>query len=197
MISVLKAGLKLFSWIYGAFVEDPPPFVKRLIILSYLKKYNLKCFVESGTFKGDTLNIIAKNKAVTCISIELSNLYYRLATERFGRHKNVKILKGDSGKLMQAIIHSLNRPALFWLDGHYSAGMTAKGKTQTPILKELKSILSSSKYENVILIDDIRHFNGKNDYPQLHLLLKLIIDSKKYNAIVSTDILRCTPILKN
>jgi hypothetical protein len=60
------------------------------------------------------------------------------------------------------------------LDAHYSAGVTARGKTDTPILEELDTIFALCP-ECVVLIDDARCFDGKNGYPTLAEL-------KKYTA---------------
>ena len=38
------------------------------------------------------------------------------------------------------LVRQLDGPALFWLDGHYSGGDTAKGELDTPVSAELESI---------------------------------------------------------
>ena len=71
--------------------------------------------------------------------------------------------------------HSGQRePCLFWLDGHYSAGITAKGEKETPIWEELEHICDHPIKNHVILIDDASLFVGKNDYPNLDSLQKFV-----------------------
>ena len=88
---------------------------------------------------------------------------------------NVDIIQGDSGKVFPAILPQIEEPCLFWLDGHYSAGITAKGQLETPIIEELQAIFNHpEKTNHVILIDDARCFTGENDYPELSELKELV-----------------------
>lgn len=48
-----------------------PPPIKRAIIKSYLKRYQLREFIETGTHLGDTLADVANDSSVSCHSIEL------------------------------------------------------------------------------------------------------------------------------
>jgi hypothetical protein len=83
---------------------------------------------------------------------------------------------------------------LFWLDGHYSAGITARGDIATPISLELEAILSHPVKSHVILIDDARDFTGKDSYPFLDNLLHKIRVDGNYSVEVTTDIIRLTPL---
>lgn len=174
-----------------------PKELKRHIIKSYIKKYNVSFFIETGTHRGDTLDYVERycSNVENLLSIELSNHYYEIAKERFKKSKKIKIHHGDSGDLLKDIIptaHSGN--ILFWLDGHYSGGHTAKGVVETPIQNELSEILNSDNSNRfVILVDDVRCFNGTADYPELHELLRDITSNGRFNAEVSNDILRIVP----
>lgn len=170
----------------------PPPPIKRKILTSYLRSGDLKTVVETGTFEGDTLAELAADKTIQVTSIELADHYYRAAKRRFAGYQNVTLLHGDSGKLLPEVVDKLQAPALFWLDGHYSRGLTAKGTLETPIRAELQAIFSSAITGHVILIDDVRCFDGSHDYPHLDELLAFIRDDGRYKAEVSTDILRLT-----
>lgn len=155
--------------------------------------YSLKFFVETGTHLGDTLAAIAQDPSLTAVSVELDGAYFDAARERFGSYPNVALLKGDSGALMPQIVSQLQHPALFWLDGHYSGGITAKGALATPVSAELQAVLSSQVHGHVILIDDARCFDGTDDYPRLEDLMALIRATGRYDIEVSTDIIRLTP----
>jgi len=91
--------------------------------------------------------------------------------------KHINILKGDSGKILNEIMPKINEPALIWLDGHYSGGITGKSDINCPIYSELGAIFSTPN-DNVILIDDANCFDGTNDYPTYENLEKFL---KKYN----------------
>jgi hypothetical protein len=68
---------------------------------------------------------------------------------------------------MPEVVAKLDAPTLFWLDGHYSGGDTAKGELHAPVWPELKAIFSGMKQPFVVLIDDARCFCnvGGEDYP--------------------------------
>lgn len=185
----------IFKWIqFGCKMNAPHP-IKMLVIKSYLKKFNLNTFVETGTFMGDTLGFIAET-GCNCFSIELSDEFYKMALKRFKGQANVQLIHGDSGEQLPKFISDLKSPAIFWLDGHYSAGNTAIGEEHTPISKEVKAVLAHPVKEHVILIDDARCFDGTNNYPYLDELLLFIRQDGNYEVEVSTDIIRLTPINK-
>ena len=101
-------------------------------------------------------------------SIELAEEFYERAKRRFSGRDHITILQGDSGEVLGSILNKIETPCLFWLDGHYSGGDTAKGTTSTPIQRELDHIVEHPAWRNhVILIDDARLFTGQDDYPTL------------------------------
>ncbi len=185
----------IIGWLRNGCPSPAPHIVKMIVIRAYLRKYNITEFIETGTFLGDTLEYIAREK-VDCISIELSEELHSKAKERFSRYPNVTLIQGDSTKVLPEILEKLDRPALFWLDGHYSGGNTAKGLKDSPISEELEAIHNHRVLGHVILIDDARCFNGDDDYPHLDELLDEIRQKGIYSAEVSTDIIRLVP-LKN
>jgi hypothetical protein len=185
--------LETRRWIVSGCTGIAPPPVKHKILMAYLHKYALNEFVETGTHLGDTLAYLAYDKNIHCTSIELADSYYQEAKNRFESYTNVNILHGDSGTLIPTLVKQLTEPALFWLDGHYSGGLTAQGDSDTPISAELKAIFRSPCKTHVILIDDARCFVGSNGYPYLDDLLKTVREKSDYRVEVSTDIIRLTP----
>lgn len=146
------------------------------LFIDYSKKYNCDIFVETGTYKGETIND-CKDYFKELYSIELSNELFTLCKERFSEYKNIHILEGNSGNVLPEILNDKKEAILFWLDAHYSDVGTAKGDKDTPIIKELDFIFNNVS-NFCILIDDARCFNGINDYPRISFLKKMII---KYN----------------
>jgi len=116
-----------------------------------------------------------------------------MARKRFDGYKNVRLIQGDSGQRLLELLTGISKPVLFWLDGHYSAGISVRGETDTPVSAELKAILSHAIKQHVILIDDARCFDGTNDYQNLDDLLRIIREDGSYTAEVSADIIRLVP----
>ena len=59
---------------------------------------------------------------------------------------------------MSELLPKISEPITFWLDGHWSAGDTAQGDTNTPLLQELVEISNHHIKNHTILVDDIRQF---------------------------------------
>ena len=167
----------------------PPPSLKRLIVLSYIRRLGIKSFVETGTYLGDTLAVVARDASIACWSIELDSELHRAAVVRFQGYSNVQVLHGDSGRLL-ANVEPVG-PVLYWLDGHYSGSGTAQGVKDSPIVEELVTILERAIPTTVILIDDARCFNGADGYPHLDDLLRMLRETGKFVVTVSADIVRC------
>ncbi|MBC7886423.1 MAG: hypothetical protein H7Z13_00940 [Ferruginibacter sp.] len=169
-----------------------PHIAKQIIIQDYHKLYGNDVLVETGTFHGDMVEA-QKNNFKKVISIELAVKLFKRAQKRFIKDNNVTIIQGDSGKVLIELMKSITEPAIFWLDGHYSAGITAKGNTECPIFEELDAILRSKFFNHVILIDDARFFIGKGDYPSIDKLTDFVKSKNdKYNVEVKNDIIRYT-----
>ncbi len=167
-----------------------PHVVKQLAIKSFQKKYNVDTLIETGTYLGDM--VYAQRKLFRQIySIELSEQLHRMAVNRFKKYKNSDILQGDSGIVLTSLVNKIKRQSIFWLDGHYSGGFTAKGDKECPIIQELGAILGSP-YEHIILIDDAREFTGTNDYPTIEELESIIKKSRYVNSTINVkdDIIR-------
>ena len=190
--NLLRRIPDILHWLGSGCTGVAPHPIKIVVVGSYLKQFSIDDFVETGTYLGDTLGYIARSGA-RCTSIELSEELYKAASRRFGGYKNVRLVQGDSGQRLPELLTEINKPVLFWLDGHYSSGITTSAETHTPISTELRAILSHPIKQHVILIDDAHSFNGTNDYPHLDDLLRLIREEGSYTAEVSADIIRLVP----
>ena len=146
-----------------------PQFIKRSIIKKMLLEHGCGAFVETGTYLGDTPWSL-RSDMEEIYTIELSVELAAIARRRFRNYTNIHIVEGDSGEKLRDIVPLLKRKTLFWLDGHYSAGITAKGSVNCPIFAELRTILTGCQAPMVILIDDARCFGNDNDYPAIQEL---------------------------
>jgi hypothetical protein len=148
------------------FLMPLPPFIKRSIILRYALDHHCKTLVETGTQYGDTPYLF-RDKFDTIYTIELSSSLAAMARKRFRPFSHIEVIEGDSGQKLAELLPRLRSKVLFWLDGHYSAGLTARGSKDCPIYAELHSIASLCKVPFVVLIDDARCFGHDKDYPSL------------------------------
>lgn len=186
---------ELIQWYTSDRKGIAPHYLKQRTVINYRKKYNCKIFIETGTFLGDMINAV-KNKFDTIHSIELNTEYAKAAMIRFQNQKHIKIWQGDSGVELQKVLNETNGNILFWLDGHccvYQGAITSRSKEDTPILSEISVILNHIKkngYKHVILIDDSRLFIGKDGYPTLESLVKLVKNElTSHQILVKNDII--------
>jgi hypothetical protein len=170
--------------------SPPPHIVKEELIRDYAKQFRTEVLIETGTYLGDMIQAMKKSFA-RILSFELDEKLAAQARERFAGDKHVEIIQGDSGKLLGDYLATINEPCLFWLDGHYSGGITAKGSLETPIKNELQFIFSHPVGGHVILIDDARCFTGENDYPAIAELQQFVKSQKPdLQFSVDTDVIR-------
>ena len=161
------------EWIKMGSPVPPPHAVKQMTIAEFQGKSGHSILVETGTYMGDMVEA-QKRIFDKVYSIELGKELFENATKRFEDDKHVSIFQGDSGKVLVDIIKLIDSPAIFWLDGHYSAGITAKGEKECPIFEELDAIFNGKQLNHILLIDDARCFIGENDYPTIENLQKYI-----------------------
>jgi len=120
--------------------------------------FHADVFIESGTSYGGTTRV-AKKIFKTVHTIELDEKFYKNVREKFFDDLNVFVYQGDSAAVLPKILSKMNnRQMLFWLDGHYSGGITAKGTSNTPVMQELQAIKDAGITDAVILVDDLSCF---------------------------------------
>lgn len=187
-----RAKKSLTKWVKAGKPVPPPQAYKQKIIKEYATKYNISTLIETGTYQGETIRNV-RNSFKIIYSIELDKVLYQNAKNSFKQFKDITIVNGDSGEKIFEIINKIDVPCLFWLDGHYSEGITSKGDLNTPILQELNHILNHHIKNHIILIDDARCFIGKNDYPSIENLKKFITEKNPdLNIKIKHDIIRIT-----
>lgn len=146
--------------------------VKESIVKDYIERFSIDIFIETGTYEGIMAHAIAPH-VKQIYTIELDEKLHEFAKKNLKDKDNVHLFIGDSSVVLPEILWVIKKPCLFWLDAHYSGGITAKGDTETPILKELETILKSP-YDHIILIDDARLYTGEGDWPSLDELRTVI-----------------------
>ena len=193
---ILNHQEQLSEWEKNGRPSPPPHIVKQMAIEEYQKKFNAKILVETGTYLGDMVEA-QRNRFEKIYSVELSKKLFQRAVKKFKLYPHINILNGDSGIVLNKIVSGIEVPALFWLDGHYSEGITAKGVKECPVEEELQAIVKSD-LPHIILIDDARLFNGTHDYPTLDEIKQLYSKSgRNYSITIKDDIIRLTPDIIN
>jgi hypothetical protein len=153
----------MIEWEQNGKPYPPPKLVKQSIIRSIAQQNQHAVLVETGTYKGHM--VYAQFPFFKAIhSIELGKDIYEAAVSKFKNYPNVFLYNGDSGVVLKDIVPKMTEACIFWLDAHYSAGITARGILDCPIHAELETI-AKSPYKHSILIDDAADFTGQDGYP--------------------------------
>ena len=169
----------------------PPHVVKQLAILRYQHARKLATFIETGTFTGEMIDAMRPHFQ-RLISIEMSPEIHDRARRRFDADPRIEILLGDSAVVLPRVLEHIREPALFWLDGHFMGGSTARAGEDTPIRHELTALLTHPVRRHLVLIDDARLFDGTAGYPTIPELREWIHRERPGSEMqVEDDIIRC------
>jgi hypothetical protein len=164
----LRRRVELWRWARSGFAAPSPSHVK----LAVLRRLGIPdaCWVETGTFKGETTRALARS-GKRVFSIEADESLFASAKKRLMALPNVTVFHGRSELVLPDLLRSLDGNINFWLDGHYSGGSTFKGPTACPIQLELSAIHAARNRlgKLAIFIDDMRCFqptlDNYRDYP--------------------------------
>jgi hypothetical protein len=164
-----------------------------MVIREYAERYGLGTLLETGTYLGSTVKAVRGNFR-RIYSIELDDTLHARARARFAAFPHITLLHGGSGEVLPGLLSRIGEPRLFWLDGHFSGGQTAKGRLATPIVAEMHAVLAHPINGHVILVDDARAFGTLPDYPSLDELRTLAATHKPQLTFeVRDDIIRIHP----
>lgn len=170
----------------------------------------LSVLVETGTFKGDTVSAL-ESCFDKVISIELSDVLWANAVQRFANCAHVLIIQGRSQDKLREFRGELHdEGCLYWLDAHWCvATSTAGEQSQCPLLEELQAIQALNK-NSVVLIDDARLFlapplapHETSQWPNFHQIIEqLLIICPSHELMVINDVIaffprRARPVMEN
>ena len=141
-------------------------------VSDYIKKYDLKNFIETGTGIGTGLSFAAQNSFKNLYSIEIMKELFVENYEKFECDDRITLLNNDSIKGLELIIENQmdDSPCLFWLDAHFPGADFGIGnyednyeaKIKIPLEEELKLIAEKRDGNDVLIIDDLRIYEDNN-----------------------------------
>ncbi len=161
------------------------------------ERYTITDFVETGTYLGNT-SLWASEVFDRVHTIELSEALYSRAKSKYKDVGNISFHQGNSLDVLRTILPNISKPALFWLDAHYSCGETAGEGIACPLLGEIKEILNADE-DHVLLIDDARFLllypptGGGHAMPSIEDVFKLLNTYRYRYSIVWRDVLISVP----
>lgn len=140
--------------------------INRFDLGEVIKKFDIKYFVETGTLYGDGVDYALKYSFDRIFSIEIEDILFNKAVEKYRNVPSVNIIKGDSSKILSNIVEQLDGNTIFWLDAHfpgadsnirtYKECLNYKYNTRLPLESELKIISNRRKvFKDVLICDDL------------------------------------------
>jgi hypothetical protein len=183
----------LRAWRRNGWSTPLPALIKRAIIKAAACRFKAEILVETGTYLGDTPWFFRKDFR-RIYSVEIEPRLAALARRRFKSWPNVTIMEGDSADILASLVPQLHGRVLFWLDGHYSADITGRGKSDCPVWAELTAIFDRLRHPFCILIDDARLFGTDPLYPTIPSLSSFLSERRlDYLFKVENDIIFLWP----
>jgi predicted SAM-dependent methyltransferase len=177
-------------------VRSGPPVE---LILTLARQYNIDTFIETGTYHGETA-VWAASHFNNVFTIEYSQAIYEDTLRRLGNNQNIQFFYGDSRIILRQIISALQKPAVFWLDSHWSGGSTYGIGDECPLLEEI-SIINHSRLFHFLFIDDARLFLSPppqphriDQWPSIDQVITSVTSiGRKYYITVLDDVINVVP----
>jgi hypothetical protein len=172
-LALRRAWKALKIWKSVGWVSPPPYFIRLAMLESEARAIGAECFIETGTFRGDTIWHF-RNRFRRISTIEVQADLARLACQRFKKYPHIELTHGDSSKELQKVSAKIDGPCLVFLDGHYSSGITGFGEKECPVIEELQALFTHLKHPFRIVIDDAREFGRDPAYPKLDVIAEFL-----------------------
>lgn len=169
-----------------------PHVIKQRAVLEYAGKFGLITLVETGTYYGEMIAAVA-NRFRRIYSIELDHELAHRAQQRFRNEPQIKVIEGDSQKVVPQLLEQIDEPCLWWLDAGY-CGWVGEIGNPNRLGSEFKAILDDRRFQHVILMDDADGINGEGGSPTLEQLIAMIQANYSDRRVeVARNIIRITP----
>ena len=131
--------------------------------MSILKMFPNPVFVETGTYRGNTVQVAKFVGFSQIISIEASKVLFDKVKAKFCLDSSIRLVYGDSSEVLWSVIKAIQDCITFFLDGHNlefgsDTRVDKKGMKDWPLVDELKIIAKHSIKSHTILIDNVELF---------------------------------------
>ncbi len=169
------------------------------LMLELRRHYDVHDFIECGTFLGSTAAWAAGHfEHVT--TVEYSRELYEQAAAQYGGLPNVTFVFGDSRSALRQVVPTLQRPAIFWLDSHWSGGNTYGENDECPLIDEIQ-VINASPCTHFAFIDDARMFTAPPPAPHRPeawptidtVLTELKASQHAYYIVIFEDVIIAVP----
>jgi hypothetical protein len=160
-------------------------------------KLDLKAAVETGTYLGDSARVLAQHFDRVW-TIEIAEHLWKAAKESHTL-PNVEFILGASQDVLSGI--DPGGPSLYWLDGHWSAGVTGGQAYECPVLAEVQELDKLPQAaSSAVLIDDARLFlappgppHDRAQWPMLTDVLDALRDQHQRYVTIIEDVIVAVP----
>ena len=154
-------------------------------------KNGIDVFVETGTFHGEGVMNAINSGFKKIYSVEIYEPLWEENINRFKDNENVKIIFGDSSKILYKVLSEINEPILFWLDGHHCGENTGQSDElqwhEFPLLAELNQIKMHNIRNHTILIDDLRCIPSIEKQSELNFKTRYTVDTIKEHILAINE----------
>ena len=137
------------------------------IALAFKDQYNIRFFVETGTFVGSTCQWAARYfEEVYTIEASSDYVYRTSMRMRMDRiYDNVHFVRNRSEDCLGEVLTHVKGLAIIWLDAHWSSDLLySKPSVVCPVLQEIKWIQNDNR-NHIIMVDDARLFGVEPQWP--------------------------------
>jgi len=150
--------LNKYSEIISEHIDDPNQF---------------KIFIETGTAYGQTLQEV-QPYFEKIFTVEISEKLWEWLQPQIQQFENVDHVLGDSLIEIPKFLDSLTEEdkVFFWLDAHWSQGLSGKNHLDVPLIEECVIIDEQYKADvGLVVIDDVRMFetNTNEDWSSINI----------------------------
>lgn len=127
---------------------------------NYFKEFLNPIFIETGSYRGDGIQLAIDAGFDKIISIDIDNENSKFCASRFdlnNKSSPIFLFTGDSPKVLKQVLPGIHQRCTFWLDAH---SMLEEDKPDDfPLMEELKVIAQHPIKNHTILIDDFLYLS--------------------------------------
>ena len=175
--------LDYIFWFKRDFSAPSPSYVKHKVLMRNSTKNSI--WIETGTYLGETTAFLQESSRHV-YTFEPEPTLFSRALSFFSKKTNVTVINSTSEKGFPKLLPEIFGEVNFWLDGHFSSGITYQGENDTPVLDELNNIenFRQNFTKLSVFIDDIRCFGSEDPNYANYPSLNLIVDWAKRNSLI-------------